>query len=234
MKTIGLLGGMSWQSSLEYYRIVNEEVRRRLGGAHSAECILYSVDFARIELLQHEDRWDELTGAMIDCARRIEACGAGFLVICTNTMHRMAGEIERSISIPLLHIADAAAAAIREKGIETVGLLGTRFTMEGDFYRRRLIERHGIDVVIPDEDDRETVHRVIYNELVKGLIRSESRKHFQRIIGSLAGKGAGGVVLGCTEIPLLVGPGDAAIPIFDTTRIHATAAVDAALAEEIG
>lgn len=229
MKTIGLLGGMSWESSIEYYRIINEAVKQRLGGLHSAQCLMYSVDFAEIEALQHAGDWDALTNAMIQAARRLKAGGADFLVICTNTMHRMAGEIETAAGLPLLHIADAAAYAIQAQGLHTVGLLGTRFTMEGDFYRGRLQDKHGISVVIPDEADRITVHRVIYDELVRGILLAESRQAFQHVIAALAERGAQGVVLGCTEIPLLINQTDVAIPIFDTTRIHAEAAVDWAL-----
>ncbi|UCF06173.1 MAG: aspartate/glutamate racemase family protein [bacterium] len=229
MKVIGLLGGMSWESTLTYYRIINEGVRARLGGSHSAECVIYSVDFEPVEQLQHEGRWDELTEVLIRCAQRIEAGGAQLLLICTNTMHRMADEVEAAITIPLIHIVDATAEEIVRAGIGTVGLLGTRFTMEEDFYRERLRLGFGINVVIPGEEDRETVHGVIYEELVRGRIEERSRLEFTRVIESLADRGAGGIVLGCTEIPLLVGPDDTDVPLFDTTRIHATAAVAAAL-----
>jgi aspartate racemase len=229
VKVIGLLGGMSWESTLTYYRIINEGVRDRLGGSHSAECVIYSVDFEPIEKLQHEGRWDELTKVLIRCARKIEAGGARLLLICTNTMHRMADEVEAAITIPLIHIADAAAAEIERAGITTVGLLGTRFTMEEEFYRERLRLGFGIDVVIPGEEDRTVVHGVIYEELVRGRIEERSRREFVRIIESLSDRGAGGIVLGCTEIPMLVGPDDTDVPLFDTTRIHAEAAVTAAL-----
>jgi len=229
MKTIGLLGGMSWESSLEYYRILNETVKARLGGFHSADCLMYSVDFDEVEALQHQDKWDELTEMMIDAAQRIEAGGAEILVICTNTMHKMAPEMQAAIQIPLLHIADAAGEAIKAQGLQTVGLLGTKFTMEGDFYRKRLSERFGLNVLIPEEADRERVHNTIYGELVKGVINPESRRAFQDIIKKLEAKGAQGVILGCTEIPLLVKQADVAIPVFDTSRIHAEAAVDWAL-----
>ncbi|MBG0770786.1 MAG: aspartate/glutamate racemase family protein [Anaerolineaceae bacterium] len=229
MKTIGMLGGMSWESSLEYYRIVNESVKARLGGYHSANCLMYSVDFDEIETLQHQDRWDELTEMMIDAAKRIEAGGAELLIICTNTMHMMAPEMQAAIDIPLLHIADAAGEAIKAQGLHTVGLLGTKFTMEGDFYRKRLNERFVLEVLIPDEADRETVHNTIYGELVKGVINPDSRQAFLAIIQRLKAKGAQGVILGCTEIPLLVKQADMDIPVFDTTRIHAEAAVDWAL-----
>jgi len=229
MKTIGLLGGMSWESSIEYYRIINKEVNARLGGLHSAQSLMYSVDFADIEKLQHTGDWDALTQAMIDAAKRLERGGADLLVICTNTMHRMAPEIAEAISIPLLHIADATADSIKAQGLQTVGLLGTRFTMEGDFYRGKLENDHGVEVLIPDDEGRETVHRIIYDELVQGIIREDSRKAYLDVIGDLQARGAQGVILGCTEIPLLVKQKDVKIPIFDTTSIHAKAAVDWAL-----
>jgi len=230
MKTIGLLGGMSWESSLEYYRIINETVKKRLGSLHSAQCLMYSVDFAEIEILQHAGAWDELTRQMITAVHRLERGGADFTVICTNTMHRMAGEIEAATSIPLLHIADAAATAIKASGLTKVGLLGTRFTMEGSFYRERLEQDHNLGVVIPGENDREQVHRIIYDELVQGQIRENSRVVYQDVIAALQDQGAQGVILGCTEIPLLIKQTDVAIPVFDTTTIHAEAAVDWALA----
>lgn len=229
MKTIGMLGGMSWESSLEYYRIVNEAIKSRLGGFHSADCLMYSVDFDEIEVLQHQDKWDELTEMMIAAAKRIEAGGAEMLIICTNTMHKMAPEMQAAIKIHLLHIADAAGEAIQAQGLNTVGLLGTKFTMEGDFYGKRLNERFGLNVLIPDEADREIVHNTIYGELVQGVINPESRQAFLIIIEKLKEKGAQGVVLGCTEIPLLVKQADVDIPVFDTTRIHAEAAVNWAL-----
>jgi aspartate racemase len=229
MKTIGLLGGMSWESSSEYYRILNESVKARLGGFHSADCLMLSVDFDEVETLQHQNDWDALTEMMIDAAQRIEAGGAELLVICTNTMHKMAPEMQAAIGIPLLHIADAAGEAITAQGLHTVGLLGTKFTMEGDFYRQRLNEKFGLTVLIPDEADRETVHNTIYGELVKGEINPESRQAFVEIIKDLQSKGVEGIILGCTEIPLLVKQTDVPIPIFDTTRIHAEAAVDWAL-----
>ncbi len=229
MKTIGLIGGMSWESSIEYYRIINETVKSRLGGLHSADCLMYSVDFAEIEALQHAGDWAQLTQTMVAAAQRLEDGGAECLVICTNTMHKMADEIQSSIRIPLLHIADAAGAAIQAKGLTTVGLLGTRFTMEGDFYNARLAQKFGLQGLIPEETDRETVHRVIYQELVKGEIREESRQAFLNIINGLQNHGAQGVILGCTEIPLLVRQSDVTIPVFDTTQLHAEAAVDWAL-----
>lgn len=229
MKTIGLLGGMSWESSSEYYRILNELVKARLGGFHSADCLMVSVDFDDVETLQHQNEWDALTEMMIAAARRIEAGGAELLVICTNTMHKMAPEIQTAIQIPLLHIADAAGEAIRAQGLHTVGLLGTKFTMEGDFYRKRLNEKFGLSVLIPNEADRETVHNTIYGELVKGVLNPSSRQSFVEIIRKLQDDGAEGVILGCTEIPLLVKQTDVSLPLFDTTRIHAEAAVDWAL-----
>jgi len=231
MKTIGMLGGMSWESSLTYYRLINEGVKARLGGFHSAKLVMISVDFAEVEELQMADRWDEATQYMIAAARQIEAGGADGLVIATNTMHLMADDVQAAIDIPLLHIADAAAGAIKAGGIECVGLLGTRFTMEQDFYRGRLAERHGLSVLIPDTAGRDTVHNVIYDELVKGVVREESREAYRRIIADLAAAGAGGIILGCTEIGLLVGPEDSPVPIFDTTVLHAQAAVDWALAD---
>ncbi len=229
MKTIGLIGGMSWESSIEYYRIINEEVRARLGKLHSAQSLMYSVDFADVELLQREGRWGEATESMIDAAQRLEKGGADFVLICTNTMHRMASEVQARIRIPLLHVVDAAADAVKKRGLRSIGLLGTRFTMEEDFYRGRLAGNHGLDVRIPEAPDRELVHRVIYDELVAGEIRQESKREYVRIIDSLVRQGAEGVVLGCTEIGLLVKDEDCAVPLFDTTRIHALAAVEWAL-----
>ena len=231
MKTIGLLGGMSWESSIEYYRIINETVNERLGGLHSVKSVMYSVDFAEIEKLQHADDWEALTQAMIEAAKRIEMGGADILLICTNTMHKMAPEVADAVGIPLLHIADATAMAVEARGLETVGLLGTRFTMEGDFYRGKLERDHELKVLIPNETNREGVHRIIYDELVKGIIREESRKVYIKVIDDLQKRGAQGVILGCTEIPLLVKQKDVPIPIFDTTTIHAQAAVDWALAD---
>jgi aspartate racemase len=229
MKTIGMIGGMSWESSLEYYRLINEEVKERLGDLHSAKSLMVSVDFAEIELLQREGRWQEATRAMINAARAVEAGGADFLIICTNTMHKMAGEVQQSIAIPLLHIADATAEVIKVGGLQRIGLLGTRFTMEQDFYRGRLVEKYGLDVLVPQEADREIVHRVIYDELVLGRIEPASKAEYLRIIANLAQAGAEGIILGCTEIGLLVSQADCSLPLFDTTRIHALAAVDYAL-----
>ena len=229
MKTIGMIGGMSWESSLEYYRIINEAVKEQLGGLHSAKSLMYSVDFAEIEVLQREGRWQEATRAMVEAARSVEAGGADFLIICTNTMHKMADEVQESIAIPLLHIADATAEAIQGRGLQRVGLLGTRFTMEQDFYRGRLVEKYGLDVIIPDRAEREIVHRVIYDELVLGKIEPVSKAQYLRIIAGLAQAGAKGIILGCTEIGLLVSQADSNLPLFDTTRIHALAAVQYAL-----
>ncbi|PKO05339.1 MAG: aspartate racemase [Chloroflexi bacterium HGW-Chloroflexi-3] len=228
MKTIGMIGGMSWESSIEYYRLVNVEVKRQLGGLHSAQCVMYSVDFEEIERYQHQGDWERATNVMIDAARRLEHGGADFLVICTNTMHKMADEVQAAINIPLLHIVDAAAQVVKSKGIGKVGLLGTRFTMEGEFYGERL-KTHDLDVVIPDLADREIVHRIIYHELVLGKIMTSSRDEFQRIIRTLQQNGAEGIVLGCTEIGLLVKQEDYLLPVFDTTVVHALAAVDVAL-----
>ena len=231
MKTIGMIGGMSWESSIEYYRIINEGVRGKLGGLHSAKSVMYSVDFAEIETLQHEGRWEEATQAMVEAAKHVEAGGADFVIICTNTMHKMAEEVEAAIHIPLLHIVDATAEAIKALGLQVVGLLGTNFTMEQDFYRGRLVERHGLEVLIPEEQDREIVHRVIYDELVLGVIKPESRSQYERIIEKLIEAGAQGIILGCTEIGLLVKDEDSRVPLFDTTSIHAVAAVEYALSE---
>ena len=231
MKTIGMIGGMSWESSIEYYRIINEGVKGKLGGLHSAKSVMYSVDFAEIETLQHEGRWEEATQAMVEAAKHVEAGGADFVIICTNTMHKMAEEVEAAIHIPLLHIVDATAEAIKALGLQVVGLLGTNFTMEQDFYRGRLVERHGLEVLIPEEQDREIVHRVIYDELVLGVIKPESRSQYERIIEKLIEAGAQGIILGCTEIGLLVKDEDSRVPLFDTTFIHAVAAVEYALSE---
>jgi len=229
MKTIGMLGGMSWESSIEYYRIINETVKEKLGGLHSAVSLMYSVDFAEIEALQHAGRWEKATQAMIEAARHVEAGGADFLIICTNTMHKMADEVEREIGIPLLHIADATAGAIKTKGLSKIGLLGTRFTMEGDFYRGRLVDRYGLEVLIPEAQAREIVHRVIYDELVLGQVKSVSREAYKQIIEELVAAGAQGIILGCTEIGLLVKEEDSNVPLFDTTYIHAMSAVEYAL-----
>jgi aspartate racemase len=229
MKTIGLIGGMSWESTREYYRILNEETRRALGGFHSAKCILYSVDFADIEKLQHEDRWEDLTAIMVRAAHTLENAGADLLLICTNTMHKMADDVQKTIGIPLLHLVDATAEQIRRDGLTKVGLLGTKFTMEQDFYKGRLSDRFGIEAIIPDNEDREYIHQVIYNELCQGIVNQASSEKFIQIINNLIDHGAGGIVLGCTEIPLLVKQTDIPVPVYDTTEIHAKAAVVFAL-----
>ncbi len=229
MKTIGLIGGMSWESSIEYYRIINETVRARLGGLHSAKSIMYSVDFAEIETLQQQGKWDEATDLMIDAAQRVERGGADFVIICTNTMHKMADEVQNHIQIPLLHIADATAEKIKAHGLKKIGLLGTRFTMEEDFYRGRLTEKQGLEVIIPRERERDIVHRVIFDELCLGEIRKPSKEQYVRIMDHLVRDGAEGIILGCTEISLLVQEEDSQIPLFDTTKIHAAAAVEYAL-----
>ncbi|HYF85060.1 aspartate/glutamate racemase family protein [Azospirillum sp.] len=228
-KVIGLIGGMSWESSAEYYRIINERVRDRLGGLHSARCLMWSFDFAEVEALQHAGRWDDATALMIDAARRLERGGADFVVICTNTMHRMADQVQAAIGLPLLHIADPTAERIRAAGLRRVGLLGTAFTMEQDFYKGRLVQKHGLEVLVPDDADRATVHRVIYDELVQGCIEEASREAYRGVIARLVERGAEAVILGCTEIMLLVRPEDSRVPLYDTTAIHAEAAVDLAL-----
>jgi aspartate racemase len=232
MQTIGLIGGMSWESSAEYYRIVNQEVNRRLGGVHSAQCLMWSVDFDAIERLQHEGEWDRLADAMRQAALRLERGGADFIVLCTNTMHRLADAISSAVSIPLLHIADPTAERIRAAGFARVGLLGTAFTMEQDFYKGRLRQSHGLEVIVPGEDDRRIVHEIIYRELVLGQVRPESRRAYRAIIARLIERGAQCIILGCTEIMLLVSDEDSAVPLFDTTTIHAQAAVDRALQPE--
>jgi len=229
MKTIGLIGGMSWESSAEYYRIINQEANRRLGGVHSAQCLMWSVDFEEIKRLQHEGDWERLSEAMKDAARRVERGGVDFIVLCTNTMHRVADAIASAVGIPLLHIADPTAERIKAAGFRRVGLLGTAFTMEQDFYKGRLQQRHGLDVIVPDEDDRRIVHEIIYRELVLGQVRPESRQAYREIIARLVERGAEAVILGCTEIMLLVTDEDSPVPLFDTTTIHAIAAVDWAL-----
>jgi aspartate racemase len=231
-KVIGMLGGMSWESSAEYYRIINERVQERLGGVASARCLLWSFDFAEIETLQNEGRWDDATAVMVDVARRVEAAGAELLVICTNTMHRMAEDIERAVAIPLLHIVDPTGERIRAAGMQRVGLLGTAFTMEQAFYRGRLEERFGLEVLVPDADDRAAVHRIIYDELVQGRLEPASRAAYREVIARLIERGAEGIILGCTEIMLLVRAEDSAVPLFDTTTLHAEAAASAALATD--
>jgi aspartate racemase len=226
---IGLVGGMSWESSAQYYRLINEGVRDRLGGLHSARCLMWSVDFAEVAELQHASRWAEATSLVIEGARRLERGGADFLVICTNTMHLMAEEVQASVDLPLLHIADPTAERIVASGLSRVGLLGTAFTMEQDFYKGRLASRHGLEVLVPDPTDRAEVHRVIYDELVKGRVVKNSRQAYRQIIDRLVQRGAQAIIMGCTEIMLLVKPEDSAVPLFDTTAIHAEAAVEWAL-----
>jgi aspartate racemase len=229
MKTIGMLGGMSWESTVSYYQIINRKVKEELKGLHSAKICLFSVDFDEVEKLQHASRWDEAAILLQTAAKSVEAGGADFLVICTNTMHKVADEIERSISIPILHIADATAGVLISHGIKKVGLLGTRFTMEEDFYKSRLINKFGIDVIVPDKEQRDLVHRIIYDELCVGEIRSNSRQRYLQIIQDLYSQGAEAIILGCTEIGLLVSQSDTDIPLYDTTFIHAEKAVQLAL-----
>ncbi|MDR6233188.1 aspartate/glutamate racemase family protein [Pseudomonas oryzihabitans] len=230
MRTLGLLGGMSWESSAHYYRILNEEVRRRLGGSHSAACLLLSVDFAEIAALQHAGDWATLGQRLQRHAQQLAAGGAEAVVLCTNTMHCLATEIEAATALPLLHIADPTGAAIRARGLKTIGLLGTAFTMEQAFYRERLAQRFDLQVLVPEPAQRQSVHRVIYEELVRGEICPTSREAYRAIIAELVARGAEGIVLGCTEIMLLVDRSDSAVPLFDTTHLHALAAVDWALA----
>jgi aspartate racemase len=230
MKTIGLIGGMSWESSAEYYRIINETVKEKLGGLHSAKIVLVSVDFAEIETLQHEGKWDETARILIAAAQSVERVGVGFLLICTNTMHKVAEDVQKGIQIPLLHIADATAERVKSQGLNRIGLLGTKFTMEETFYKDRLIERHGLEIIIPNESERDCIHRVIYDELCLGEIKGDSRECYVQIMDRLIGEGAQGIILGCTEIGLLVCQEDSPVPLFDTARIHAEAAVEYALA----
>ncbi len=229
MKTIGLIGGMSWESSLEYYRILNQTTRDRLGGLHSAKIILFSVDFADMAAMQHEGRWDDISEILVEAAQQLQMAGASMVLVCANTMHRLADDIEAHISIPFLHIADATAEAVKAQGLHRVGLLGTKFTMEEAFYRQRLAENHGLEVIIPDAPGREAVHRIIYDELCQGRFTPESRQRVLALGQDLAEAGAEGVVLGCTELELLVGDSRATVPLFPTTRIHAEAAVNLAL-----
>lgn len=223
---------MSWESTVTYYRIVNEGIKNKLGGYHSAKICLYSVDFAEIEKLQQAGDWSATAEILADAAQRLQTAGADFLLICTNTMHKVAAEIESAINIPILHIADATAAMITDQGLSTVGLLGTKFTMEQDFYKGRLSSKFGIKVLTPGQDDRQLVHHVIFDELCLGQIRNESRAEFLRIINQLADQGAQAVILGCTEISLLVQPGHSAVRLFDTTQIHAEKAVEKALSDQ--
>jgi aspartate racemase len=230
MKPIGLLGGMSWESTALYYRWINEGIRERLGGLHSAQVALFSVDFQPIEELQHAGRWDDAGATLARAAQQVEAAGADFLLLCTNTMHKVAPQIEAAITVPFLHIADATAARIKQQGLHTVGLLGTKFTMQQPFYAGRLAEKHGLRVLVPPPADQEIVHRVIYEELVLGVVRDDSRAQFLRIMADLHARGAQGIIEGCTEIVMLVQQRHTPIPLFDTTAIHAQAAVEMALA----
>ncbi len=229
MKTIGMIGGMSWESSAEYYRLVNQETKRRLGGQHNAPSILVTVDFAEVEHLQHAGRWDELGSILADRARQLERAGADFVVLCTNTMHKLASCITNAVQIPLLHIADAVGQTIQKSGQRRVGLLGTRFTMEQTFYSDRLRQHFGIEAIVPPAEDRQMIHDAIYNELCHGIIREESRNRFTNVIERLAGQGAESVILGCTEIGLLISQADSSLPVYDSTSIHAIAAVEFAL-----
>ncbi|HEU0293231.1 MAG TPA: aspartate/glutamate racemase family protein [Anaerolineales bacterium] len=229
MKTIGLIGGMSWESSIEYYRIINQATKAKLGGLHSAKSLMVSVDFAEIEILQHQGRWTEAAKLLVDAARSLENGGADFIVLCTNTMHKVAEEIQAGVKIPLLHIADATAELVKVSGIQNIGLLGTRFTMEEEFYKGRLTQNYGLKVRVPNAEDREIIHRVIYDELVLGKIDGRSKEQYVRIIEQIVKEGAEGIILGCTEIGLLIHQEDSPVPLFDTTRIHAEAAVEYAL-----
>jgi len=229
MKTIGLIGGMSWESSAEYYRLINIMIKERLGGFHSAQCVMISVDFAEIETLQREDRWAESAQILIAAAQGLERAGANLVVLCTNTMHKVADDIQASIHLPFLHIADATAEQITAQGLTTIGLLGTRFTMEQDFYIGRLTQRYGLRVLIPEAAEREMIHRVIYDELVLGDVRASSKAQYLAVIDRLIERGAQGIILGCTEIGLLIQADDCHVPVFDTTRLHAQAAAEWAL-----
>jgi len=229
VKTIGLIGGMSWESSIEYYRIINETVKAKLGGLHSAKSIMYSVDFADIEILQHQGQWAEAAQMLINAAKSLENSSADFIVLCTNTMHKVADDIQANVKIPLLHIADATAQLVKDSGIKKIGLLGTRFTMEEEFYKGRLSQKYGLIVNVPNAQEREIVHRVIYDELVIGEIRQHSKEQYIGIIEQMVDQGAEGVILGCTEIGLLIHKQDSQVPLFDTTRIHAEAAAEYAL-----
>jgi aspartate racemase len=229
MKTIGLIGGMSWESSQEYYRIINEETKHRLSGLASAQSLMFSFNFAEIEELQQTGQWDEATSRMVDAGQRLERGGADFILICTNTMHKMAEQVQEGVSIPLLHIADATGKAINASGINKIGLLGTKYTMEQDFYKGRLVDKFDLEVITPNEGDRQTVHDIIYDELCLGNIKQSSKEKYLEIIQRLEAQGAQGIILGCTEIGLLIQQNDITLPVFDTTRIHAKAAVDMAL-----
>ncbi|CAH1590274.1 aspartate/glutamate racemase family protein [Vibrio rotiferianus] len=229
MKTIGLIGGMSWESTANYYQIINREVKARLGGLHSGKVCLYSVDFAEIETLQHQGRWGDTATILSQAAKSVEAGGADFILICTNTMHKVADQIQQAVDVPLVHIADATAEKLVADGVKKVGLLGTRFTMEQDFYKQRLIDKFGVEVVVPSVDDQTIVHEVIYNELCRGEVREDSRQQYLAIIDNLVEEGAEAVILGCTEIAMLVEPQHTGVKLYDTTEIHAKAAVEFAL-----
>lgn len=229
MKTIGLLGGMSWESTIPYYRQINQRIKQQLGGLHSAKLIVYSVDFAEIEALQRSGDWDKAGELLAEAAVKLQAAGAECIVLCTNTMHKVAAAIEAAVTIPLLHIADATAEAIQAAGLHKVALLGTRFTMEQDFYKKRLTDGYGLTVLVPDEDSRALVHQVIYQELCLGVVKDSSRLQYQQIMADLVAQGAEAVILGCTEITLLVSAEDCAVPLFDTTFLHAQKAADFAL-----
>lgn len=229
MKTIGLIGGMSWESTLEYYRIINQELRKRLGGLHSAKILMYSVDFGEVEPLMRVGDWDKIGDQVAQIAKRLESAGADCVLICTNTVHKVADRIEQAIGVPFIHIADAAGEEIVRRGLKNVGLLGTRYTMEEDFYGSRLNKRFGLSILVPAEGERVLVNQVIFDELCQGVIAQSSRKRFQEIIAELASRGAEGIVLGCTEIPLLISQEDSPVPLFDTTLMHALRAVDFAL-----
>ncbi|MCI0711973.1 MAG: aspartate/glutamate racemase family protein [Chloroflexi bacterium] len=231
MKIIGLLGGMSWQSTIEYYRLINDAVKARLGGFHSAKIVLYSVDFSPLEAMMRADNWTDAAQLLGQAALRVQAGGADCLLLCTNTFHIVAQEIQECLSIPMIHIADATAEKIKTSAMHKVGLLGTNSTMEGDFYKGRVVHQHNLEVYIPSPSDRDIVHQVIFDELVKGKINPDSRREYQRIIETLADQGAEAVILGCTEISLLIKPADSPLPTFDTTELHALAAVDFALAD---
>ena len=232
MKTIGIIGGMSWESSLVYYRLLNEGIRERLGGLHSCPCILYSVDFNAVERWQRENQWELLGNYMVKTAGVLEKAGADLILLATNTMHIFAGDIESKIRIPFLHIANCVGKAIKEDKLSRVALLGTRFTMERDFYPEHLQRHFGIETMVPDEADRELIHAVIYQELVHGNIRRESRENLQVIIRRMAHRGAEGVILGCTELPMLIGPSDSPLPVYDTTRLHCLNALDLVLGSD--
>jgi aspartate racemase len=229
MKTIGLIGGMSWESTLDYYKYLNEGVKETLGGLNSAKILLYSYNFSDVEVMQHTGDWDSLTKDMVDKAIKLQEAGADIIAICTNTMHKMAPDIEKAVNIPLIHIADATGTVIKKRGQKKVGLLGTNFTMNGDFYRKRIKEKFDIEVIVPNEEDKQIVHNIIYDELCKGVLKESSKSKYIEIIEKLAIEGAEGVILGCTEIPLLIKIGDTSIPVYDTTKIHSDALLKEAI-----